>query len=252
MCDGSVLPVSPSLLLFSILGSTFGGDGNQTFGLPDLRGTVALGAVEGGGGMPAHGKMAGNERVPTEAMALSPPAVATATVNSVAGVSGSNVQPVLGLNYIICRFGKFPARSASEPVEGTIGEIRLFGGDFAPTGWARCDGSVLSIADPRTNYRPLFDVLGNTYGGDGQATFALPDLRGRAAVGVGQGTGLSPYRLGQAAGSGRIPTQSVAVSDPNGLGPGVRSVLPRDDVNFQPSLALTYIICVNGIFPSRG
>jgi microcystin-dependent protein len=82
----------------------------------------------------------------------------------------------------------------SEPF---IGQIMLFGGNFAPQGWAFCDGSLLSIAQNTA----LFSLLGTTYGGNGTTTFALPDLRGRAAVGFGQGPGLSNYDLGESTGS---------------------------------------------------
>lgn len=78
-----------------------------------------------------------------------------------------------------------------------IGEIILFGGNFAPRGWAFCNGQILSIAQNTA----LFSILGTTYGGNGQTTFALPDLRGRVPVSAGQGPGLSPYSLGQQSGS---------------------------------------------------
>ena len=72
----------------------------------------------------------------------------------------------------------------------------MFGGNFAPRGWAFCDGQLLSIAQNTA----LFSILGTTYGGDGRTTFALPDLRGRAPIGPRQGPGLSDYRLGQRGG----------------------------------------------------
>lgn len=83
--------------------------------------------------------------------------------------------------------------SLSDP---TIGEITMFGGNFAPRGWAFCDGQLLSIAQNTA----LFSILGTTYGGDGRTTFALPDLRGRAPIGPRNGPGLSDYRLGQKGG----------------------------------------------------
>lgn len=82
-------------------------------------------------------------------------------------------------------------------MEGYIGEIRLFGGNFAPAGWAFCNGMLYNIAQ----YTPAFAIMGNTYGGDGQTTFAVPDLRGRIAVGTGQGAGLSLINLGQMGGT---------------------------------------------------
>ena len=74
-----------------------------------------------------------------------------------------------------------------------LGEIRMFAGNFAPVGWAMCNGQTLAIS---TN-TALFSLLGTTYGGNGQTTFALPDLRSRVPVHPGQGNGLSPYVLGR-------------------------------------------------------
>jgi len=78
-----------------------------------------------------------------------------------------------------------------------LGEIRIFGFNFAPTGWAFCDGQLLSIAQNTG----LFAFVGTTYGGNGITTFGLPDLRGRAPLHRGQGPGLSQYDLGQVAGA---------------------------------------------------
>ncbi|MBC7776410.1 MAG: phage tail protein [Phycisphaerae bacterium] len=81
-------------------------------------------------------------------------------------------------------------------MEGTIGTIMMFAGNFAPRAWAYCNGKLLSIASNTA----LFSILGTTYGGDGRVTFGLPDLQGRVAVGAGQGPGLSDYELGQVGG----------------------------------------------------
>lgn len=77
-----------------------------------------------------------------------------------------------------------------------IGEIRMFAGNFAPMGWHFCDGTLLAIS---TN-DALFSLIGTTYGGDGQTTFALPDLRGRLPVGQGTGSGLTPRTMGESYG----------------------------------------------------
>jgi microcystin-dependent protein len=82
----------------------------------------------------------------------------------------------------------------SEPF---LGEIRAFGFNFSPRGWAPCDGQLLSIASNTA----LFSLLGTTYGGDGRTTFALPDLQGRVAMHYGSGAGLSPRPQGQKSGS---------------------------------------------------
>lgn len=82
-------------------------------------------------------------------------------------------------------------------MESFIGDIRLFAGNFAPKGWMFCDGSLRSIS----SYETLFLLIGTNYGGDGQSTFALPDLRGRVPVGQGAGPGLSNRVLSQIYGS---------------------------------------------------
>lgn len=86
-----------------------------------------------------------------------------------------------------------------------LGQIIMFGGNFAPRGWAYCDGQLLPIA----SYTALFSILGTTYGGDGRTTFALPDLRGRVAVHAGHGPGLSTRPLGQRGGAETTTMQSA-------------------------------------------
>ena len=86
-----------------------------------------------------------------------------------------------------------------------IGQLLLVPYEFAPEGWAFCHGDLLPVAQ----YGPLFNLLGTTYGGDGQATFGLPDLRGRTVIGAGQGPGLASYSLGQQGG-----VEAVALTDP--------------------------------------
>jgi microcystin-dependent protein len=106
-----------------------------------------------------------------------------------------NMQPYLGINFIIALQGLYPSRNSDLPF---IGEIFMFAGNFAPRGFALCDGQLLYIYDNTA----LFSILGITYGGDGLTTFALPDLRGRVPVHSGQGTGpgLTRRWLGQKGG----------------------------------------------------
>jgi len=103
-------------------------------------------------------------------------------------------QPYLGVTYIIALQGIYPSRSGADPY---VAEITMFGGNFAPRGWAFCDGQLLPISQNTA----LFSLLGTTYGGDGRTTFALPDLRGRVAIHPGTGPGLSTYQLGVKGGS---------------------------------------------------
>src|SRR5579863_2212268 len=78
-----------------------------------------------------------------------------------------------------------------------VGQIIAVGFNFAPVGWALCQGQLLPISENEA----LYTLIGTTFGGDGQSTFGLPDLRGRAALGMGQGPGLAQYAMGQAAGA---------------------------------------------------
>lgn len=91
-------------------------------------------------------------------------------------------------------------------MEGTIGEIRMFAGNFAPRNWAFCSNQLLAIAQNTA----LFSILGTTYGGNGQTTFALPDFRGRVAVGTGQGPGLANITLGEISGQ---PTTTLTINN---------------------------------------
>ncbi|RFS15514.1 phage tail protein [Emticicia sp. C21] len=176
-------------------------------------------------------------------------------------------------------------------MEGTIGEIRMFAGNFAPKSWAFCQGQLLSIAQNTA----LFSILGTTYGGNGQTTFALPDFRSRVPVGQGQGPGLSPIDLGEVAGSetntltiSQLPAHihslnasangpTINTANGNLLASQSRSnggTMPNVYVansgavpmansaigvtggsqpfnNMQPYLGMNFIICLQGIFPSR-
>lgn len=181
-------------------------------------------------------------------------------------------------------------------MEGTIGEILMFAGNFAPRSWAFCNGQLLPIAQNQA----LFSILGTTYGGDGRTTFALPDLRGRVPIHAGQGPGLSDRRLGQAGGSetntvnaaqlpahthaatgtaalpalsveGDTATPTNAIPAKSGMGEPDYSTGAGDTTmapatvevtvqsaggnqpvnNMQPFLGINYIICLQGIFPSR-
>jgi microcystin-dependent protein len=159
-----------------------------------------------------------------------------------------------------------------------VGEIRTFAGNFAPAGWAFCDGALIPIDQNPT----LFQLIGTTYGGDGQNNFALPDLRGRWPVGVGPG-----FALGQTGGqenvtltTSQIPAHShpqtgastATASDPTGAVPAVwgdaeystataSGTLAVNAVastggsqphnNLPPFLATSYIISLFGVFPSQ-
>jgi microcystin-dependent protein len=131
----------------------------------------------------------------TNWVAATPKDAVKITIGTTGGnLSFNNRGPYLGLTYLIALRGYFPSRSAYEPF---IGEIMLFGGNFVVRDWAFCDGQLLAI----TSNTALFSIIGTTYGGDGRTTFALPDLRGRSAIHVGTGPGLSPIRWGDSSGT---------------------------------------------------
>jgi len=167
----------------------------------------------------------------------------------------------------------------SEPF---IGEIRLVGFNFAPRGWSFCDGQILPI-DQNT---ALFSLLGTTYGGDGRTTFGLPDLRGRTPIHAGRGAGLTSRQLGEKVGVESVDLPAHAHHLPGSNAPA-SSASPDDKVpamawvdgrplntfghtantsmastfsagfgtdpqnNMQPSLAMSFVIALEGIFPSR-
>lgn len=198
--DGALLPISQFSTLFSIIGTTYGGDGIQTFALPDLVGRTIVGAGQGQG----LGTVVLGERLGTDFLTLSENqmpahdhALPTGGATDIAGGSQpvGNRQASLGLNYMVAIEGVVPATGGNGAVpENTpfLGEIAAFAGNFAPQGWAIADGRLLSIQQNLA----LFSVLGTLYGGNGITTFALPDLRGRSIMGAGGG-----FEVGQRIGS---------------------------------------------------
>lgn len=109
----------------------------------------------------------------------------------------SNLQPYVVANYCIALNGIFPSRSDATPF---VSQIQLFGFNFAPVGWALCNGQLMSISQNVA----LFSLLGTTFGGNGTSTFGLPNLQGAVPIGMGQGAGLSPFVEGQTGGSTTI------------------------------------------------
>lgn len=171
-------------------------------------------------------------------------------------------------------------------MEGMIGEIRMFGGNFAPRTWALCDGQLLPISQNTA----LFSILGTTYGGDGRTTFGLPDLRSRVPMHPGTGPGLSSRRLGAKGGTesntldiNQMPSHGHSIPMPAPIAKGdtttdttsasnddgfVKASLAQTQVqnfsldadhvggnqpvnNVQPFHCVNFIICLQGIFPSR-
>lgn len=124
-------------------------------------------------------------------------------------------------------------------MEPLLGEIRLFAAGFSPRGFLTCDGRLLPISE----HSALYAVIGKTYGGDGTTTFALPDLRGRVALGMDASK--PGFALGNTGGSADLTTPVAAGTGAFGAD-GVDS-----GENLQPYLAVTYMIAVEGVFPAR-
>jgi microcystin-dependent protein len=179
--DGRVLPIVGNQTLFSVLGTTFGGNGVTTFALPDLTGRVVVGADAA-----------------TPLGAAFGAAETDITAANLGGAPVNDDQPSLALNYLIASSGVFPSLGGGQGFDGaeaTLGDVVAFAGDFTPTGYLPADGRLLNISD----YISLFEVLGTTYGGNGVTTFALPDLDGRTIIGTGDG-----YDLGEMVGADRV------------------------------------------------
>lgn len=178
-----------------------------------------------------------------------------------------------------------PAEAGTAAVDPFVGELMIFAGNFAPRGWAFCDGQLLPIAQNTA----LFSLLGTMYGGNGQTTFGLPDLRGRAPIHVGQGPGLSNFTQGELGGeenhtltaaempahthtayadatNGTVdsPVNALPARNPASIpayGAGASATLAANHVgtaggsqahnNMPPYLVLNYCIALQGVFPSR-
>ncbi|MDW3652287.1 MAG: tail fiber protein [Bacteroidia bacterium] len=161
------------------------------------------------------------------------------------------------LAFVLLIFSGFDEAEKSElpepqVMEGYIGEVKMFAGNFAPRGWALCQGQLLAISSNSA----LFSILGTTYGGDGRTTFALPDLRGRTAVGTGAGPGLSDRNLGTKFGSENLSLPLNGISKKLSMeisrSTAAYNVLQGSPVSsMSPALGMNYIICLTGIYPSR-
>lgn len=321
-CDGRLYAISQYRDLFNVIGTTYGGDGVATFATPDLSSRIPIHVGSGPGLSPRTlGQKGGSEQASlsvaqmaahTHAMSggeapatdrgatstsglaesqgriyeagTSPVAMSSVSV-STTGVSTphNNVQPFLALNFLIAWQANTDFTYGLNPF---LAEIRMFGGNFVPKGWAACEGQVMFIR----NATALFSLLGTTYGGDGLNTFALPDLRGLAPMGVNFTGSLSQHFLGDSGGSqsvmlttANLPAHAHAVTgssavalsnDPAGktLGvpfsgdnlyapaagtqTGLTGVLGstggnQPHNNMQPYLAVNYMIALQGTYPQR-
>ena len=318
-CEGQVLPIDQNQALFALLGTAYGGDGETTFALPDLRGQVPIHKGNGrvlGEATGASGVTLGVAQLPqhTHTLAASPangvtsnpangflaaasnlyasPAAGRLTTlhpGSVKPAGGSqphgNMMPYLVLSFCIALEGSAPSAggnpSAAQPY---VGEVRMFTGSFAPAGWMFCNGQLLAIS----GNEPLFQLIGTTYGGDGEESFALPNLQSRVPIHAGTGPDGIAYPIAQMAGAEgvaltiqQVPihTHPLTVSVTSGSKGSPAADLLSETVGFQPYvedsptvamnagsitsaggsqphentqpfLCINYVISLSGIFPS--
>lgn len=245
LANGQTLSIAQNTAMFSLVGTYYGGNGQTTFALPDLRGRTIIGTGRGNGlSQRVIGEQDGSAystlsiaQMPAHSHGIDVPPGQT-------GVTGGsqpfgNMQPSLAMTYMIATGGDYLFGNAF------IGEVSAFGGNFAPTGWLQADGRTVSIAD----FPTLYGLIGTTYGGNGVTTFALPDLRGRTVVGAN-----NSLPLGTAFGS-ESHTLTLAEMPTHDHDGGAIQVDPAGGNqpfdNRQPSLALNYYVSLQGIYPSR-
>jgi microcystin-dependent protein len=311
-CEGQLLPIAEYETLFNLIGTTYGGDGQSTFQLPDLRSRIPIHQGNGfilaetGGGEeitltvnqiaahshPAVANTVGSATSPTDHVWAGSPDLAqyapvgTLSAMNVAakGSTGgsqphTNFMPYLCVDFIISLYGIFPSSSSNQTGDALpfFSEIRMFAFEFAPGGWALCNGQLLPISVNQA----LFSLLGTTFGGDGRVNFALPDLRGCTPIHVGSG-----HTLGERGGeqahtlsTSELPTHTHVV---NASSAAASANAPADNLwadggksvfadtytvalapqavgntggsqahlNMQPFLTLSFCIALQGIFPS--
>ena len=235
-CDGRIINISANTALYSLLGTNFGGDAHTTFALPDLRGRVPVGMENAA----AIGQKGGQDQLTLTTSNLpahahtGPGGLTSSTGN---GTAFDKQQPYLKLNVCVEAYG----------VYDSIGWVRIFACNFAPSGFFPCAGGTAATAD----FEFLFNKIGTSFGGNGTTTFGLPDLRGRSLLGIGTGTGLSPRSFGDSFGAAThtlttnelaAHTHTLFTSNTGSVGNGAAFD------KMQPYLGLNHGIATSGIY----
>ena len=222
--DGQLLTIASNTALYSRIGTSFGGNGFSNFGLPDLRGRTAISNGQNAAAGSTErfvGETAGDETVTLSTAEIPSHSHTLPTTGSAGGGQPhENMQPSLTMSYAIAYEGTLPnAGSDTGTTLPMVGQLVLHANGFTPGGWLPADGSLYAIIQ----YSELYDLIGNTYGGNvGDGSFAVPNLRGAAALYKG-----SSFSLGQAMGSETAALtinqlaahthEFVAIPEPSGL-----------------------------------
>ncbi len=222
---GGSKSIAGNSALFSLLTTQYGGDGINTFALPDLRAKLSDNVTFSGD---ASGVVTGAASVALMQAQLPPSSGGSS-------IAVSDVQPTMAMQFGIAVQGLFPSAGNSGTLPNSVGTIVQFAGNFMPKGYLPADGRLLDV----TIYSDLFNLIGTLYGGDGQTTFGLPDLRDRVIIGTGSGV-----QLGQTFGA--VNDTVSQANMPSNMGGGGSPIDAR-----QPSIGLNYLVATSGLFPSR-
>jgi microcystin-dependent protein len=249
VANGQFLSIPTNAVLFSQIGTTYGGNGTTTFALPNLSGSTVVGTGQGVGlTNRALGSTAGATTQTLTAGELPP--FGGASGISTGGRPISTLQPSLALNETVVTQGFFPSATGAQATGPLVGQVLTYAGATPPSGQIAANGQQILI----NQQQPLFSVIGSTYGGDFPITFAAPNLDGRAATGAGAAPGLAPQPLGATAGA-ESTTLSVANLPPQPLvlSNGTTAMVGGDQPFsvMQPTLGLNYIIATQGVFPTE-
>ncbi len=247
--NGQSLQISTNQALFSQIGATYGGNGTNSFALPNLQGRTVVGTGNATGLTPRTlGSVAGSTTQALTAGQL--PVFGGATGVTTGGVPLPTTQPSIALTQALVTQGFFPQSNGTQAQGPIVGQVLTYAGSTLPVGQVAANGQQLPVAQNAA----LFSVVGNTFGGNFPTTFATPNLSGRAATEAGAAPGLTAQGLGQTEGG-----QSTALTLANL--PPQRLTLPNGTTSVlgggqpfgiqDPTVGLHYIIAEQGVFPSR-
>ena len=251
LCQGQLLNIN-STPLYDIIGTTYGGDGQNTFALPDFRGRKAvhvgspewvLGQTQGA----LQTTLLANQ-IPMHTHPLPPPDSATGTAGG--GQPFTITQPTLAVNYMMVNAGIYPVQSGATISEPFLGQILLYAANALPGSYSFVNGQTLPI----NQNQALYSLLSTNYGGNGQTTFNEPNLQARSPLGTGQGP-ITLWSIAQTNGADNMTMSLAQMPAHQHMVPALGIMTGISGSNqpislMQPSLVLQYLISTNGQIPS--